>query len=432
MSTFYKYFLSFFLGLLIFNGCSNKDNNPVQPEDQNQTNLSVKTSSSSDSSIIQSANVILFNADNGEAVLRVFSDKEGIASFSDIQEGNYYVKISAQGFNAIPEQNLTPIPFSVLKGQSQTVNYYLSPYPGNWGEIDGTLNPGMDGVLLSAYNSDDNTVYQTYSGPDGYFVFHNLSYGNYKLNALKASYSSDSTYLANISTAASFMTIDMNIRQETGSTLNGFITFLAVTNGIVDVSILDKQTMATVNGLTAVIDTNRNYQIKNIPPGDYLAWASYKNDGYVMDPDWIFKNPGALEINFASDSSASLNFSVTNAIKLISPTNNPDTILPVLVDSLNPSFSWSAYPQAKEYIIEVKDLNGNIIWGGFDENGIIRHAKIPKETTSVKFNFDGTAKSLLKHDEIYQWKVYADDDALNNVQTLLSSSEDLMGLFKIK
>jgi hypothetical protein len=194
---------------------------------------------------------------------------------------------------------------------------------------------------------------------------------------------------------------------------------------------LDKQTMATVNGLTTIIDTIRNYQIKNIPRGNYLAWASYKNDVYVMDPDWIFKNPGALEINFTSDSIASLNFSVTNAIKIISPTNSPDTILPVSVDSLNPTFSWNPYPQAKEYIIEVKDLNGNVIWGGFDENGTIRHAKIPRETTSIKFNFDGTAKSLLKHDEVYQWKIYADDDALNNVQTLLSSSEDLLGLFKI-
>jgi hypothetical protein len=278
----------------------------------------------------------------------------------------------------------------------------------------------------------DNSVYQTYSGPDGYFVFFNLSYGNYKINALKASYSSDSMYNANISGNTLSNTINIDINQKTGSVLKGSVTFLAVSNGIVDVSILDKQTMATVNGLTTIIDSSRNYQIKNIPQGNYIAWASYKNDGYVMDPDWIFKNPGALEINFASDSNASLNFSVTNAIQIISPTNNPDTILPFLVDSLNPVFSWNAYPQAKEYIVEVKDLNGSIIWGGFDENGIIKHAKISKETTSVKFNFDGTAKSLLKHGEVYQWKVYADDNALDNVQTLLSSSEDLMGLFKVK
>lgn len=429
MSIKYKYLLLFLFAILVLAGCSNNDN-PVQPV--NQTNLSIKSLSSSDSSIIQAANVILFNANNGEAVSRTFSNQQGVASFSDIQAGNYFVKISAQGFNEIPVQNLTPIPFSVLQDQSQSVNYYLDPYAGNWGKIDGTINPVISGVLICAYNQGDNSIYQTYSGPDGYFVFYNLSYGSYEINALKASYSSDSTYYAYISSSTSSNTINININQDKGSTLKGAVTFLAVTNGIVDISILDKQTMAAVNGLSTIIDTSRNYEIQNIPQGNYIAWASYKNDDYVMDPDWIFKNPGALEINFESDSSASLNFSVTNAIKLISPTNNPDTILPILVDSSNPTFSWKAYPQAKEYIIEVKDLNGNIIWGGFNENGIVGHAKIPKETTSVKFNFDGTAKSLLKHGEVYQWKVYADDNALNNVQTLLSSSEDLMGLFKIK
>ena len=430
MSVFIKYLGLFLFGLFIFIiGCS-KNDNPVQQA--NQTNLSIKTLSSSDSSIIPSANIILCNANNGEAVSRAFSDPQGIASFPDIQSGNYFVKISAQGFDQIPVQNLTPIPFSVLQDKSQTIDYYLNPYPGNWGKIDGTLNPAIPGVLISAFNSTDNSIYQTYSGPDGYFVFFNLSYGNYEISALKASYCSDSTYTANISNSTSSKTIKIDIYQEAGSTLKGSITFLAVSNGIVDVSILDKKTMATVNGLTAIIDSSRNFFIKNIPPGNYVAWASYKNDGYVMDPDWILKNPGALNITFASDSMASLNFSVTNAIKIISPTNSPDTILPVLVDSLNPTFSWSAYPQAKEYIVEVKDLNGNILWGGFDGNGTIRHAKIPKETTSVKFNFDGTAKSLLKHGEVYQWKVYADDNSLDNVQSLLSSSEDLMGLFKIK
>ncbi|MEJ2616342.1 MAG: carboxypeptidase-like regulatory domain-containing protein [Ignavibacteriaceae bacterium] len=429
MSFISKYLLLFGFILFIFNGCS-KNDNPVQPV--NQTNLSIKTLSSSDSSIIQAANVILFNANNGEAVSRLFSNQQGIASFQDIQAGNYFVKISAQGFNEVPVQNLTPIPFSVLQDQSQTINYYLDPYTGNWGKIDGTLNPAVPGVLICAYNQVDNSIYQTYSGPDGYFVFFNLSYGSYKITAIKASYYSDSTYNTNITNSTSSKTININIKQDMGSTLKGAVTFLAVTNGIVDISILDKQTMAAVNGLSTIIDSARNYKIQNIPQGNYIAWASYKNDGYVMDPDWIFKNPGALEINFSTDSSTSLNFSVTNAINLISPTNNPDTILPVSVDSLNPVFTWSPYPQAKEYIIEVKDLNGNIIWGGFDENGIIRHAKISKETTSVKFNFDGSAKSLLKRGEVYQWKVYADDNALDNVQTLLSSSEDLMGLFKVK
>ena len=114
-----------------------------------------------------------------------------------------------------------------------------------------------------------------------------------------------------------------------------------------------------------MIDTSRNYVINNIPAGEYIAWASYENDGYVMDPDWIFKNPGALYVSFAGDSSKVRDFSVTDAITIISPTNPPDEVIPALADSIVPTFNWNAYPSTKEYIIEVRDINGNPDMGRF-------------------------------------------------------------------
>jgi hypothetical protein len=76
-------------------------------------------------------------------------------------------------------------------------------------------------------------------------------------------------------------------------------------------------------------------------------------------------------------------------------------------------------------------MNGNLIWGGYDPDGTIRHSQIQKET-SVRFNFDGSASAQLKRGEIYQWKLYSDDNAILNIQKLLSSSEDLMGVFVIR
>src|SRR5690606_7231764 len=104
-------------------------------------------------------------------------------------------------------------------------------------------------------------------------------------------------------------------------------------------------------------------------------------------------------------------------------------LIPALADSIIPTFFWDAFPQTKEYIIEVRDINGNLIWGGFNENGEIRHAQIPKELNNIEFNFDGSALAQPQSGSIYQWRIYSDDDAAPNVQTLLSSSEDLMGLF---
>ena len=127
-----------------------------------------------------------------------------------------------------------------------------------------------------------------------------------------------------------------------------------------------------------------------------------------------------------------LEFSVTGAITIISPSNLADSIIPDTVESSSPVFSWDSYPQSKEYIIEVRDINGNLIWGGFTESGEVLHSPISKYKTSVEFNFDGSASSELQIGNIYQWKIYADGDANIGIQSLLSSSEDLMGLFIVR
>jgi hypothetical protein len=119
-------------------------------------------------------------------------------------------------------------------------------------------------------------------------------------------------------------------------------------------------------------------------------------------------------------------------VTIVSPTNPANAVIPAVADSILPTFHWNAYPQAKEYIIEVRDINGNLIWGGFTESGVINHSQIPKEWNSVEFNFDGSALSALNPGDVYQWRIYVDDAAAPGIQTLLSSSEDLMGLFKIK
>ena len=302
---------------------------------------------------------------------------------------------------------------------------------GTFGKIEGAVNPNLAGFLIVAKSSGMNSEYHTNSGPDGYFVLFNVPYELYEVDAIKSGYQSANQPQVTLTSGSSSATVQINVNQITGSTLTGKVTFLAVENGIVDISLLDKISHTVVNGLTAMIDSSRNYVINNIPAGEYIAWASYENDGYVMDPDWIFKNPGALNVSFSTDTSKVRDFSVTGAITIISPTNPPGEITPALADSLFPTFQWNAYPQTKEYIVEVRDINGNLIWGGFTESGEIRHSQIPKELNSVEFNFDGSASSQLQPGNIYQWRLYADDDATSDVQTLLSSSEDLMGLFRV-
>jgi hypothetical protein len=413
------------LSTSLFQNCS--EDKSTQPDPPAVINIIIK--SSSDSLSISGANVVLYNANNGEAVSRTFSGSNGTARFETMSSGNFYVRISSQGFKEVPEGSISPVPFSVSSGQTFSQIYYTDALLGTFGKIDGTVTPKLSGFLIVAKSSTTNAEYHTYSGPDGYFVLFNVPYDTYEVNAIKSGYQLAVHPQVTLSVSSSSVNVPVNVNQVNGSALTGKVTFLAAINGIVDISLLDKTSLSVINGLTTRIDVNRDYAINNIPAGNYVAWASYENDSYVMDPDWIFKNPGALNISFPADTAKILNFSVTGAISIVSPTNPPASIIPAPADSVIPTFYWDAYPQAKEYIIEVMDINGNLIWGGFTESGVINHSQIPKEWNSVEFNFDGTALSQLNSGDIYQWRIYADDDAVPNIQTLLSSSEDLMGLF---
>jgi hypothetical protein len=423
-----KYFLSVIFTAALLTGCGDKDN----PVETYVSDINIIVKASTDSSVITGANVILYNASNGNALRRATSSGGGVAFFGGIEPGIFHVRITAQNFNELPPVHLSPVPFSAEAGSVVTNTYYLNRQDGQLGIIQGFVNPRIEGILIKA-SEGGGGHYSTYTGPDGYYILFNVPYGSYALTASKTGYRSDSLYQVSVSQPNQSVVQDIIIKQVTGAGLSGSVTFLAVNNGIVDVSLLDRQTKSAVNGLASKINESRLYSLTGIPKGEYLAWASFENDGYVMDPDWIYKNPSGLNVSFTSDSGIqSLNFSVTGAISLLSPTNPANSIVPAVVDTTVPLFNWIAYPQTKEYIIEVRDINGNLIWGGYNSDGTIRHTAIAKENTSIRFNFDGSASAPLKKGEIYQWKLYSDDNLVPNIQKLLSSSEDLMGLFIMK
>jgi hypothetical protein len=417
------------LSLVIYVGCSD-DSNPTEPE---KTTGTLKTSimNATNSSGIANANVVLYNADNNEAILRKSSNSSGECSF-ECDPGNYFVRISAQGYNSSPPENNTPIPFAVDKGENITREFFLNPLDVSQpGQISGSVNPVVNNVLIIAEETDGSR-YSTVTGPDGYFVLFNLPYGSYSLLAYKAGYEAETVIEKVLSSSTPSASATITLKQVSGATLQGMVTFRASENSVVDISLVDPATFSAVPGLSTFSDTSGlDYEINNIPSGTFLAWASFMNDGYVMDPDWIFRNPDVLNVTFTGSDTVNLNFSVTGAITINSPTNPPDSIYAVIADSTTPVFNWTEYPSTKEYIIEVRKMNGEIIWGGFNTDGTVNHSPIDFHTTSVAFNFDGTASETLQAGEIYQWKVYADFYGTLGVQQLISASEDLLGIFEI-
>ncbi len=126
-------------------------------------------------------------------------------------------------------------------------------------------------------------------------------------------------------------------------------------------------------------------------------------------------------------------FSVTGGVSLASPTNAMASTLPVDVKASGLTFTWSQYASADNYVIEVTNQSGRVIWGGFSNNWTTRNMLLPKTQTSVAFNSDGTATEQLVVGKVYRWKVYVSKDDSREALgwKLISASEDQQGMVKI-
>ena len=424
------------LALLFCFGCSSK-RMPHKP-DETVAAVDIRVLKALDSTPVPDANIMLYDADKEEARTRLSSGADG-KSFLECDPGNYYVKITAQGYKP-----LQSVPFSLPGGDTTQKVFYLDTLsiaqPGqiNGHVYNGSPNPdnAISGALVKVENNADQTCYSVVSGPDGYYVLFNLPYGDYTITPRIAGYTLASAPTVSISDS-SLHTINVTMNSIAGDTLTGSVQCKATSGpDSVDVALMDSAIFSTIPGLT-VIAPLASYTITKVPPGRYLAWASFRNDGYVMDPDDIFKQGYPMVEFNGTITSLSKNFTITGAIQIVSPTNPPDDVFPVLADSAVPTFVWtkqSSFASAKEYIIEVKDYNGNILWGGYNRaTGAVNHAQITQvaDTARIRYNFDGQSVPALRPGVVYQWKLYADNSDLQGVQTLLSSSEDQMGLFMV-
>ena len=418
-------------------GCGGGDDDPVIPDPPDPTVLEVVVRSSADSSLVVNSNVVLYQAETSEAVLRGMTDSNGIARF-DVEVGNYFLHISAQGYNSVPPKNIAPIPFFVAAEDTTVEGILLNVLEnvGSAGYVQGYVAPAVNNFLILAESQTNQEKFDTVTGPDGFFILYNLPYGTFDMDALKSGYQMDAPVTATISAQAEVDTVSIPVSEYQGSVLKGSVTFLASENSTVDITLLDPETRAVIPGLSVMSDVSGlGYRIESIPDGDYIAWASLKNDGYVIDPDWLFKNPGGLDISFATSDSLELPFSVTGAITILSPTNPADSTYAFMADSQVPTFRWDSYSSAKEYFIEVKDHSGNVLWGGFNANGTVDHGFIGADAVSVVYNFDNQPGTpALEPGRIYQWKLWADKGspgATGFVDELISSSEDLRGIFQV-
>ncbi|HEX2933790.1 MAG TPA: carboxypeptidase regulatory-like domain-containing protein [Bacteroidales bacterium] len=383
---------------------------------------------------ISNARIIVYDA-NTNAPVGGGAQTGSDGSFSiSLDPGTYYLNLSKQGYNGVPAAGTTPVSVTIEIGEETISNYQMSASSVvNGGSIAGKVTSGgnvLAGVLVVA--SSGANGYSSVTDINGNYYIYNVPAGTYDVKGFLSKYNSPSLSVA---LTAGSESAGNNLAMTSGATglISGAVSFLATNNGEVDVTLTNPLTKETIPGLVTKTQDGQ-YSISNIPDGVYIVRASFANDNYVVDPDWIIKN-GEPKVTIAANT-ITQNFSVTGSIKLTSPTNDSASVKPVEITGATPIFTWQAYSSTSDYIIEVSDINGNIIWGGFTNNGgtITKNIIIPKNQLSIVFNSDNKASSTLKTNTIYRWRIYAskDDTSSPTGWKLISVSEEQRGLFMIK
>jgi len=388
---------------------------------------------------LENVSVIIFNADNNSPTGQTLkTDANG--EFSDkLVQGNYFVKLSRQGYYSVPPPTLEAIPFAINVSQITQKDAEMFPSGTNtagWveGMVTSNGNP-VRGALVVATDGTGKTAFSTISDAEGNYAIFNVPAGSFNIKAYMQNYNSDQV-AATVNTQTVTAGVNITMQKNAGATLSGSIRNLSIANKDVDISLVHPITKETIPGLTTST-SSLNYSLSNIPNGTYIARATYKNDERVMDPDRIAKfGEPIVTVSGGTSSPATLTFDITGPVTLKTPTNVLTSTVPVSSGSV-PTFQWTAYSSTSDYVIEVTDAStGLVVWGGFDKSGTlpVKNIVIPSNQTSISYNADGNAAvSSLVEGKIYRWRIYASKNDVNSPTgwTLISVSEDQEGLIKI-
>jgi hypothetical protein len=98
-----------------------------------------------------------------------------------------------------------------------------------------------------------------------------------------------------------------------------------------------------------------DFQILNVPDGNYVVLAAFENDKLVRDPDTAIGGTDIVHVTISGNQMLEQSFKVTGSLDVISP----DKEEPV---SGTPSFTWVDDAGEDHYEIAVFDAYGTKVW----------------------------------------------------------------------
>lgn len=395
------------LGLVPDYGCSSDPPPPPPPP----TKLRFSVTDAASSAAIPKAVVVL-----GPDFVRLTADDAGKIEL-EVSAGPHAYRADAAGYVAIPEAFAkAPVAVAVAE-QTIDVSVVLDPRPNAvpGGTISGKVTKDGQPVAGALIHAASTTDLSTLSDGDGRYVLFGLAPSLYTVTAYFGGHKS--TTRPNVSAMVGMETkdVDLVLSTDAGSTISGVIGAGA---GSTSVAIALAATGQPIPGLVARAAFSGPYSVPGVPSGRFVVRAGLEPDGVALDPDVI--RTGMLPtVELSGTASASVPLVMAPAVAGLTVTTSTGT-----------HFSWTAFPGAEFYVVEVRSITGQVLWGGFDAR---RAPRFRVRAPSTEINYGDLVPPIeaLRPGQAYSLHVYAGKEVpqLSTFQ-LLGQSEELDGRFR--
>lgn len=361
--------------------------------------------------------------ENGEYELAVSVPRDEDGNPAD--ETLYTLRADALGYQTFPEPPRVALPVDMTDAsgdppvvESAATTVALIPLPASpedLGTVSGTVDAEEPSGTLVVVGGQT-----AIADRDGNFTVFNVPAGSAEVRGYLAGTQLSSTTV-DVTAGEVVDEVTLEATGEATATVSGSVQIVNAPGGSLTTVILVVEDTFVENaakgeappGLRAT-DVSGEWQIENVPDGEYVALAAFENDHLVRDPDTSI---GGTEIVHLTVQGGSVTpdplggFKVTEALDVIQPGAEGAEA----VTSATPTFVFEDDSSEAGYTVVVYDAFGELIWqteGDFDPGG----------NADVEVTYAGPA---LEPGMYYQFRATSYDGDL----VPLSSTEDLRGVF---
>jgi hypothetical protein len=337
----------------------------------------------------------------------------------ELEPGVYTYQARAAGFVSLPRPGRALGHVSVLSEKTVALPLTFEPRPSAiaGGTLTGVVTvdgAAAKGVLVVATATG---YFSALTDATGTYRMLGVASGFYNISAFTAGYTGMARTNIEVKQGMEKTGVDFALASTPGAVVSGM---LSGGTGTSSISLVHATSGDIIPGLsTAASLAGGTYSIGGVPPGTFRIIAARELDGVTLDYQSVLDN-GDPEVVVTDTSSKAEDLRFKAAISGLSPTHTATV-------STKPTIRWNAVPMANFYNVEIRNVTGQVIIGGFDTRGGAREIVLAPATS---FTLRDTE---LVRGALYTWRVYAAKDVTTgDLFELLASSEELEGEFRVE